>query len=57
MRNALVPMLGILVAGAGGLTIVAGWDAASPLRRKANLLAYLVIGAGVALFVRGIILL
>jgi hypothetical protein len=49
MENSLLPMLGVLVVAAGGLTLVLGADATSPLRRKANALACLVIVAGIQL--------
>jgi hypothetical protein len=48
-------MLGVLAAGIGGFIVVAGWDSGNRAGRgTAAILAYLLIGAGVALFVAGI---
>jgi hypothetical protein len=56
MMAALQPTLGMLVIAAGGLTLVLGRDGASSLRHKANSLAWLLIGAGVAQFINGTLL-
>lgn len=53
----LQPTLGLLVIAAGGLALVLGRDAASTLRHKANSLAWLLIGAGLAQFINGSLIL
>ena len=47
-------MLGVLVAGVGGFILVASWD--SGRTRKTHVLAYMLIGAGIALFAAGVII-
>jgi hypothetical protein len=50
-----LPILGILVAGIGGFIVVASWDTRTGARRKAiNILAYVLIAAGVSLSIVGI---
>jgi hypothetical protein len=52
-----VSMLGILIAGIGGFIVVASWDArpGAHHRKAINILAYILIGAGIAVFVVGIV--
>jgi hypothetical protein len=48
-------MLGILIAGIGGFIVVASWDTRTGRwRRTSDILAYILIGAGIALFVFGV---
>ena len=49
-------MLGVLIAGIGAFMTVASWDSGRTVRtRKTRLFAYTLIGAGIALFVAGIL--
>ena len=49
-------MLGILIAGAGGFIVVASWDTRTGHRhRTSDILAYTLIGTGIAVFVVGIV--
>jgi hypothetical protein len=49
-------MLGILIAGIGGFIIVASWDTRIGRRHRAtDILAYILIGTGIATFVGGIV--
>lgn len=49
-------MLGVLISGVGGFILVASWDSGRAARtRKSHLLAYILIGVGIALFVAGVV--
>ena len=49
-------MLGVLIAGLGGFILVASWDSDRTARTgKTHLIAYILMGAGIALFVAGVV--
>jgi hypothetical protein len=48
-------MLGVLIAGIGGFIFVSNWDTRRGGRRRMiDLLVFILVGAGIALFVVGI---
>jgi hypothetical protein len=51
-----LPILGILITGIGSFIVVANWGTGTGTRRKAaTILAYVLIAAGVSLFIVGIV--
>jgi hypothetical protein len=48
-------MFGILLFAIGGLMLISAWDAEKLARRLIHISAYLLLGAGVALFVAAMV--
>jgi hypothetical protein len=51
-----LPIIGVLVAGIGGFIVIASWEKrAGRQHRATDILAYILLGVGISLFVFGVV--